>query len=127
METYFGAGTSVSDDMNEAVMKSIVKNIRAYLTDPGNPDTLGNLMWNSSIVQSSILALGKQKNFQCHNIEHQLCAYTGCNHGMALAVIHPAYYRYLCKFSPGKFARFGVNVLGLDPVGKQKKCWQKTR
>lgn len=79
-------------------------------------------MWNSSIVQSSILSLGKMKDFQCHNMEHQLCAYTDCNHGMALAVIHPAYYRQICKYAPEKFARFGVNVLGLNSAGKTEEA-----
>lgn len=102
-------------------MTSIVFFNCSILNDPTNLDVLGNLMWNSSIVQSSILALGKMKDFQCHNIEHQLCAYTGCNHGMALAVIHPAYYRRIFQYAPEKFARFGVNVLGLNPAGKTEE------
>lgn len=118
METYFGSGTSVSDRMNEAVMHDIVYNIRAYLQDPTDVDVLGNLMWDSSIVQSHILALGKGRDFQCHNIEHQLCAYTNCNHGMALAVIHPSYYRHIYKDWPEQFASFGVKVFDLVPAGK---------
>ncbi len=118
METYFGRGTSVSDEMNESVMHNIILNARAYLKDPKNLEILGNLMWDSSIVQSHILALGKDGDFQCHSIEHQLCAYTNCCHGMALAVIHPSYYRHIADAAPEKFARFGVKVFCLDPLGK---------
>ena len=118
METYFGRGTGVMDRMNEALMHDIVENIRAYLKDPQNIETLGNLMWDSSLVQTFLFNMGKPGDFQCHAIEHQMCAYTGCNHGMTLAVIHPSYYRHIVSDAPEKFARFGKTVFDLDPAGK---------
>lgn len=118
METYFGQGTSVSDEMNEGLMRHIVRTIRAHIENPKNLDILGDLMWDSSIVQSHILALGKMGDFQCHSIEHQLCAYTNCSHGKALAVIHPVYYRRIFSAAPEKFAKFAVSVFGVDPAGK---------
>lgn len=117
METYFGRGNCVSDDMNEAVMENIVQNAMAWKQSPQDVNILGNLMWDSSIVQSGILGLGKDSDFQCHSIEHQLCAYTNCCHGMALAVIHPLYYKLVAKTAPEKFARFGQTVFGLDTSG----------
>lgn len=118
METYFGAGECVSDDMNEAVMHDIVQNARAWRKDPTNVDILGNLMWDSSLPQTFLFGCGKEGGFQCHAIEAQLCAYTGSNHGMALAVIHPSYYRHIVKDMPEKFARFGQKAFDLDPAGK---------
>ena len=44
-----------------------------------------------------ILKVGRVTDFQAHQIEHQLGAYTDCNHGQGLAVIHPAYYRCIIK------------------------------
>ena len=55
-------------------------------------------------------------DFQAHQIEHQLGAYTDCNHGQGLAVIHPAYYRRIAGDAPEKFARLGQVVFGL-PAG----------
>ena len=118
METYFGRGTGVMDRMNEALMHDIVENIRAYLKDPSNLEILGNLMWDSSLVQTFLFNMGKPGDFQCHAIEHQICAYTNCNHGMTLAVIHPSYYRHIVYDAPEKFARFGKAVFDLDPAGK---------
>lgn len=118
METYFGGGDCVSDAMNEAVMHDIVQNARAWLKDSKNIDILGNLMWDSSLPQTFLFGCGKEGGFQCHAIEAQLCAYTGSNHGMALAVIHPSYYRHIVKDMPEKFARFGQKVFDLDPTGK---------
>ena len=47
-------------------------------------------------------------------MEHQLGAYTDCNHGQGLAVIHPAYYRHILKDAEGKFERFVL--LAFAPV-----------
>ncbi len=118
METYFGAGECVSDAMNEAVMHDLVENARAWRKDPTNVDILGNLMWDSSLPQTFLFGCGKEGGFQCHAIEAQMCAYTGSNHGMALAVIHPSYYRHIVKDMSEKFARFGQRVFDLDPAGK---------
>ena len=118
METYFGRGTGVMDRMNEALMHDIVENIRAYLRNPKDIEVLGNLMWDSSLVQTFLFNMGKPGDFQCHAIEHQMCAYTNCNHGMTLAVIHPSYYRHIVYDATDKFARFGKTVFGLDAAGK---------
>lgn len=50
-------------------------------------------------------------------IEHQMGAYTDCNHGMGLGVIHPAYYRRICRDGIKKFVKFAVNVWGMSPDG----------
>ena len=64
---------------------------------------------------------GRLTDFECHQIEHQLGAYTDCNHGQGLAVIHPAYYRHIYKSAVPKFARFARNVWGIDPAGKTEE------
>ena len=45
-------------------------------------------------------------------------AFTDCNHGMGLAVIHPALYRHLAPQAPEQFARWAVEVWGVDASGK---------
>lgn len=57
---------------------------------------------------------GRLTDFQAHQIEHQLGAYTDCNHGQGLAVIHPAYYRHIVKDAEEKFTRFAREVFGKD-------------
>lgn len=45
-------------------------------------------------------------------IEHQMGAYTDCNHGMGLGVIHPAYYRRICRDGTKKFVKICRKCLG---------------
>lgn len=124
METYFGKpdGNNLSDDTNEAAMRSVIRNIRVLLRDRESYDARSELMWASSMAENGILKIGKITDFQCHQIEHQLGAYTDCNHGQGLAVIHPVLYRHIYKDGAERFARFAENVWGIQ----KKKTVEKT-
>lgn len=115
METYFGQsdGDNASDDVALAVMRNTVVNMRRVLKDKDDLEARSNLMWDSAMAENGILKVGRKTDFQAHQMEHQLGAYTDCNHGQGLAVIHPAYYRHIVKDAPEKFARLGQAVFGL--------------
>ena len=116
METYFGSSDedNVSDDVALAIMKNTVVNMRRLLRNMDDLEARGNLMWDSAMAENGILKVGRLTDFQAHQMEHQLGAYTDCNHGQGLAVIHPAYYRFLLPYAPEKFARFAQVVFGKE-------------
>ena len=116
METYLGASDSdnVSDDVALAVMRNTVVNMRRVLADAEDVQARGNLMWDSAMAENGILKVGRVTDFQAHQIEHQLGAYTDCNHGQGLAVIQPVYYRHIVKDANEKFTRFAKTVFGVD-------------
>lgn len=119
MESYFGKpqSTFITDELSEAVMRSIIRNMRRLRNDPGDKSARAQLMWGSAIAETGLLKLGKTGDFQCHMIEHQIGAYTGCSHGQGLAVLHPVVYRHLLKDNAPKFRRFASEVWGLDCTG----------
>ena len=116
METYYGRSDrdNVSDEVALAVMHSTVVNMRALLKDLNDYTARSNLMWTSAMAENGILKVGRLTDFECHQMEHQLGAYTDCNHGQGLAVLHPAYYRHIVKDAPEKFARLGKVVFGVE-------------
>ncbi len=116
METYFGNSDpdNVSDDLALAVMRNTVVNMRRLLADINDLQARGNLMWDSAMAENGILKVGRLTDFQVHQIEHQLGAYTDCNHGQGLAVIHPVYYRHILAAAKEKFTRFAKEVFGTD-------------
>lgn len=120
METYFGEPdeSNVSDDISEALMKNVIVNLRAAIENPEDYTARSNLMWDAAMAENRIIKLGKKTDFECHQIEHQLGAYTNCNHGEGLAIIHPVYYRHIYKCGLSKFRQFAVNVWGIDSNGK---------
>ncbi len=123
METYFGmpGAGNLSDQMNEAVMRSVIANIRLLLTDSRNLNARSELEWASAMAENGILKIGKVTDFQAHQIEHQLGAYTDCNHGFGLAVIHPALYRHIYREAIPRFARFAKVVWDISPEGKSEE------
>ena len=116
METYFGNSDqdNVSDDVALAIMKNTVVNMKRLLGNIDDMQARGNLMWDSAMAENGILKVGRVTDFQAHQLEHQLGAYTDCNHGQGLAVIHPAYYRHVIKDAEEKFTRFAKEVFGAD-------------
>ena len=123
METYFGQsdGDNASDDVALAVMRNTVVNMRRVLKDKDDLEARSNLMWDSAMAENGILKVGRKTDFQAHQMEHQLGAYTDCNHGQGLAVIHPAYYRRVWSSAVPKFARFARNVWGISAEGKSEE------
>lgn len=95
-------------------MRNTVVNMRRLLADINDMQARGNLMWDSAMAENGILKCGRLTDFQAHQMEHQLAAYTDCSHGQGLAVIHPAYYRHILQDAEEKFARFAEVVFEKD-------------
>ena len=123
METYFGKPdeNNLSDDINEAVMRSVIRNIRVLMQEHDNYEARSELAWASAMAENGMLKIGKVTDFQCHHIEHQLGAYTDCNHGRGLAVLHPALYRCICLDNVQRFARFAQRVWDIAPRATEEE------
>ena len=123
METYFSEPNedNVSDDIMEALMRSVIRNLRASIQNPEDYTARSNLMWDSTMAENRLIKMGKRCDFQCHNMEHQLGAYTNCNHGCGLAVLHPVYYRHIYQAGLSKFVRFAEHVWGIGTEGKTEE------
>ena len=120
METYMGSPREVNlaDEINEATQRNIIRNIRATLNNPQDVQARSELVWAAAMAENGILKIGKATDFQCHMLEHQLGAYTDCNHGQGLAVLHPVLYRHMLPEANRQFARLAVEVWGIDSEGK---------
>lgn len=123
METYLGSPREItlSDEIAEAVMRNVIRNIRVLLLDMNDWEARSELMWASAMAENGILKIGKVTDFQAHQIEHQLGAYTDCNHGQGLAVIHPVLYRHMYKDGVKQFARMAEKVWEIPAEGKTQE------
>lgn len=129
METYFGTPRerNASDDVNFAVQRNIIRNMRIVADTEGdeaqaaaNLEARSELVYDSAMGENGVLKIGKVGDFQCHMIQHQYGAYTHTNHGLGLAAIHPTLYRHLAPEAPEQFARWAVEVWGVDASGKDE-------
>lgn len=123
MEIYFSEPDedNVSDDIAEALMKNVIRNLRVAMRSPRDYTARSNLMWDAVMAENRIIKLGKKTDFECHQMEHQLGAYVDCNHGAGLAVLHPVYYRHMYKDGVKQFARMAQKVWEIPAAGKSQE------
>ena len=124
METYFSGPDrdNVSDDVAEALMRNVVRNLRDAVKEQEDYTARSNLFWDSTLSENRLIKLGKKGDFGCHLMEHQLAAYTDCNHGEGMAVLHPVYYRHIYRDGLKKFVRFARNVWEISGEGKSEEA-----
>ncbi|MBR3751996.1 MAG: iron-containing alcohol dehydrogenase [Ruminiclostridium sp.] len=109
---------SVTDALAEALMRSVISATRTALQDPTDYVARANIMWASTFALCGMLNNGKRTDWASHNIEHPLSAVFDVAHGAGLAVVHPNYMKYFCSHAPERYARYAVQVWGVDPAGK---------
>lgn len=119
-ETYFSEPnvSNVSDDLSEALLKNIIENITVAVENQKDSVARSNLMWDSTLAINGLTALGKEEDWEVHQIEHQVSAFYDIPHGAGLAIITPHYMKYTYKYGLEKYVRFAKNVWHVDPIGK---------
>lgn len=118
-EQYFsGTDDNTSDYLSEGLMRSLVRASRAAVEDPRDYEARSNIMWCAAWALNTLVACGKTTDWEVHMLGQAVGAHTDATHGMTLAAVALPYYRLIMSYGTTKFARFAVNVWGIDPEGK---------
>ena len=118
-EQYFsGEDDNTSDYISEALMKSVVHSSRIAIQNPEDYEARSNIMWTATWALNTLVAQGKSTDWMVHMLGQSVGAYTDATHGMTLAAVSMAYYRYICPYGLAKFRRFAVNVWDVEQNGK---------
>lgn len=121
MEQYFsGDDDNTTDYVIEGVMESLINSTRIAVKNPTDYEARSNIMWCATLGLNTVTGLSKTQDWEVHNIEHQLGAYTDCPHGLGLAVISIPYYKHIYKYGLDKFVRFATKVWKVEENGKTK-------
>ena len=99
-------------------ISSVAPTSRKAIVNQEDYEARSNIMWCATMGLNKILGLSKTQDWDVHMIEHQLGAYTDCAHGIGLAIISPAYYRYIYRDGLHKFVRYAKVVLGVEDKGQ---------
>ena len=119
MEQYFsGDDDCTSDYLIEGLMLSLISASRKAIVNPEDYEARSNIMWCATMGLNKILGLSKTQDWEVHMIEHQLGAYTDCAHGIGLAIISPAYYRYIYRDGLHRFVRYAKHIWGVEDNGQ---------
>ena len=118
-EQYFsGTDDNTSDFLAEALMRSLVTASRVAVTSPMNYEARSNIMWTATWALNTLVGCGKTQDWEVHMIGQAVGAVTDATHGMTLSAVALPYYRLIMPYGLEKFARFAVNVWGIDAAGK---------
>jgi alcohol dehydrogenase len=116
MERYFSVDTEgdLTDRLCEATMQSIIKNALLTLKNPSDYASRAELMWASTVAHNGFLDTGRTSEWSSHMIEHELSAKYNIAHGAGLAIIFPAWIKYVYKKDVMRFAQFAQRVFGIS-------------
>lgn len=121
-EQYFsGNDDNTTDYIIEGVLHSLITATRKALVNPEDYEARSNIMWCATLALNNVTGLSKEQDWNVHNIEHQLGAYTDCAHGVGLVIVSIPYYKHIYKYGIDKFVRFAINVWGVNAEGKAKE------
>lgn len=113
-ERYFSnvKNTELVDAMAEGLLVTVKNNIVKALKTPDDYNARAELMWAGSLSHNGLTGTGKQGDFACHRIEHELGGMFDVAHGAGLTAIWQSWARYVVAVNPERFAKFAVNVMG---------------
>jgi hypothetical protein len=115
-ERYFTTTGSVdlTDAMCEGVMKATIDNAYKLKENPDHYDARAEIMLAGTIAHNGILGVGRLEDWASHRIAHEITALYGTTHGVTLAIIFPAWMKYVQAENPAKLAQFASRVFGVD-------------
>ena len=118
-EQYFsGTDDNTSDYLAEGLMHSLIHSSRIAVRDMQNYEARSNIMWTATWALNTLIACGKDTDWEVHMLGQAVGAYTDATHGMTLAAVSLPYYRHILPYGLDKFVRFAKNVWGVDPAGR---------
>lgn len=118
MERYFNHGENMelTDGISEALMRTVMKNARLLIDEPGNYEARAEIMWAGSLSHNGLTGYGTDGgDWATHMLEHELGGMFDVAHGAGLAALWASWARYVYKERPDRFAKFAVNVMGVLP------------
>lgn len=106
--------TDLTDGLCESTLKTIMKNALLVSSDPRNYDAWCQVGFGGTIAHNDLLGLGREQDWACHGMEHELSAIYDVAHGAGLAVLTPAWMQYVYKTNIHMFVQFAVKIMGVE-------------
>lgn len=119
-ERYFSLdeGCELTSNLLIAVMKTVIKYTPVALARPNDYNARAEIMYAGTIAHNDSLSVGRRADFATHKIEHAVSAYNDLAHGEGLAIIFPAWMKYVYEVKPSMFARLAVELFGIEKGDK---------
>lgn len=123
LERYFSPlpETDLTDRIAESVLKAVIDAGKVLMTEPCNYEARATVMWASSLSHNDLTGCGRSHFLAVHQFEHALSGeFQEIAHGAGLAVLFPAWARYVYKADVKRFAQLARRVWAVDEADDEK-------
>ena len=128
MERYFNHSENMemTDGISEHLLRTVMKNAKILMNEPENYQARAGVMWAGSLSHNGLTGCGTGGgDWASHQLEHELGGMFDVAHGAGLAAVWGSWARYVMDAAPERFAKFAVNVMGVEPEAEKLKTAQK--
>lgn len=123
LELYFDGtpNTLILDEISEGIIRTIMNSTKILLRNPTDYNARANLVWSATLALNGINGTGRSGgDWASHAIEHSLSALYDIAHGSGLAIVLPAWMKYVYNEDIKKFARFSRKIFEIEEVDDEK-------
>jgi alcohol dehydrogenase YqhD (iron-dependent ADH family) len=92
----------------------MIANTPVALAHPDDYAARAEIMWTGTVAHNDILGMGREEDWASHNIEHELSAICDVAHGAGLAIVFPAWMKYVLKQNLPRFVQYAVRVWNVE-------------
>jgi len=113
MERYFTQVENVelTDRMTEGALRTVINNAPIVFEKPEDYDARAEIMWTGCLAHNTLFQTGRVGDWASHKLEHELSALYDIAHGAGLAIVFPAWMKYvLPRGGAKKLSQFAVRV-----------------
>jgi hypothetical protein len=117
-ERYFSntEEVEVTDRLCEGLLKTLINQTPRVIADPNDYEARANIMWAGMLAHNNLCGVGRDQDWVSHGMEHELSAFFGAIHGAGLAVINPAWMKFVSAKNPHKFEQWARRVWDVDSI-----------
>ncbi len=133
-ERFFsGAGAvPVTDNIACGIIRAVIDAATTVTTTPDDYDARATIMWSGTLAHNDLCGCGRASaptkragGWESHGLEHEISAHRPeVTHGAGLAVILPAWMRYVWRADRERFLAFAKGVFDVEPVDQTDEATQ---
>ena len=113
--------TDLTDQIAESILRSVISAAKVVMEKPDDYEARATIMWASSLSHNNLTGCGRINALPVHQLEHALSGeFDHVAHGAGLAVLFPAWARYVYTHDISRFAQFARRVWDVNELDDKK-------
>lgn len=125
-ERFFSGAPAVpvTDYLACGIIRALMEAAPRALENHEDYEARANIMWAGTLAHNDLAGCGRAAvpggragGWESHALEHEMSAFDpSITHGAGLAVIVPAWMRYVWREDPSRFLLFAYEVFAIEPI-----------